>query len=124
MSSLRYFFPFFLVVLVACATPSPNLPDPLAAGWRGEPVCEKLHDDARHRVLRCTFPPGVGHERHYHEPHFGYAIAGGRMQLVSADGTREVDLATGSSYTSDGVAWHEVLNVGDTTVVYLIVEPR
>lgn len=118
------FLPCFLTLLVACATTSPNLPDPLAAGWRGEPVCEKLHDDARYRVLRCTFPPGVGHERHYHSPHFGYAIAGGRMRLVSADGTREVDLETGSSYTSHGVAWHEVLNVGDTTVVYLIVEPR
>ena len=100
------------------------LPDPLAAGWDGQPVCEQLHDDARHRVLRCTFAPGVGHERHYHDAHFGYAIAGGRMRLTDADGSREVDLATGSSYVSEGVAWHEVLNVGDTTVVYLIVEPR
>lgn len=125
MSALRHFsFPFCLVFLTACATPASNLPDPLAAGWRGKPVCEKLHDDARQRVLRCTFPPGVGHERHYHERHFGYAIAGGRMQIVSAAGTREVDLATGSSYASEGVAWHQVLNVGDTTVVYLIVEPR
>lgn len=66
----------------------------------------------------------MGHERHYHEPHFGYALAGGRMRLTSADGTREVELGTGSSYISEGVAWHEVLNVGETTVIYLIVEPR
>ncbi len=114
---------FFVCVLIAaCATPL--LPDPLSADWQGSPVCEQLHDDASHRVLRCTFPPGVGHERHYHEPHFGYALSGGRMRLTSAEGTREVELATGSSYVSERVDWHEVLNVGDTTVVYLIVEPR
>ena len=112
------------LLVSACAAQAPRLPDPLAAGWQGSPVCEMLHEDDRQRVLRCTFPPGVGHERHYHEPHFGYALAGGRMRLTGADGTREVDLETGSSYASEGVAWHEVLNVGDTTVVYLIVEPK
>jgi hypothetical protein len=119
-------FPVFTACffLSACAAQDTLLPDPLAAGWGGRPVCEQLHDDARHRVLRCTFPPGVGHERHYHDAHFGYAIAGGRMRLTDAEGTREVDPATGSSYVSEGVAWHEVLNVGDTTVIYLIVEPK
>ena len=111
-----------LPLLTACAT-RPSLPDPLEAGWRGEPVCEKLHEDSEQRVLRCSFPPGVGHERHYHPRHFGYALAGGRMRITDSKGIREVDLATGSSFTSPGVAWHEVLNVGDTTVVYLIVEP-
>lgn len=113
-----------LACLLASAYAASPLPDPLAAGWQGSPVCEKLHEDASQRVLRCTFPPGVGHERHYHAPHFGYALAGGRMRITSADGTREVELETGSSYVSEGVDWHEVLNVGDTTVVYLIVEPR
>ena len=113
-----------LACLLASAYAASPLPDPLAAGWQGSPVCEKLHEDASQRVLRCTFPPGVGHERHYHAPHFGYALAGGRMRITSADGTREVELETGSSYVSEGVDWHEVLNVGNTTVVYLIVEPR
>jgi quercetin dioxygenase-like cupin family protein len=116
--------PVFFVCLLITACATPLLPDPLSAGWQGNPVCEQLHDDASHRVLRCTFPPGVGHERHYHERHFGYALSGGRMRLTSAEGTREVELATGSSYVSAGVDWHEVLNVGDTTVVYLIVEPK
>jgi quercetin dioxygenase-like cupin family protein len=111
------------VLLIGCAS-RPSLPDPLEAGWRGVPVCEKLHEDSEQRVLRCSFPPGVGHERHYHPRHFGYALAGGRMRITDAKGTREVELTTGSSFTSPGVAWHEVLNVGDTTVVYLIVEPK
>ena len=112
-----------LAVLSACAAQSPY-PDPLEAGWRGQPVCEKLHEDADNRVLRCTFPAGVGHERHFHPPHFGYAISGGRARITDDNGVREVDLATGSSFTSDGVAWHEVVNVGDSTIVYLIVEPK
>jgi mannose-6-phosphate isomerase-like protein (cupin superfamily) len=99
------------------------LPDPRAAGWNGETVCEELHKDADHRILRCTFAPAVGHERHYHDRNFGYVIAGGRMSITDASGTREVDLVAGSSFTSDGLDWHEVLNVGETTVVYLVVEP-
>ena len=101
----------------------PPLPDPLAAGWNGEEVCEQLHKDADHRILRCTFPPGVGHERHYHEKNFGYVAAGGRMRITDASEVREVDLVAGSSFASEGLAWHEVLNVGETTVVYLVVEP-
>lgn len=99
------------------------LPDPLAAGWRGAPVCERLQEDRALRVLRCTFPPGVGHERHFHPRHFGYALAGGRVRVTDARGTREIEIATGSSFVSDGVAWHEIVNVGETTVTYLIVEP-
>ena len=99
------------------------LPDPLVAGWNGEKVCEQLHKDADHRILRCTFPPGVGHERHYHDKNFGYVVAAGRMSITDESGTREVDLVAGSSFASDGLEWHEVMNVGDTTVVYLVVEP-
>ena len=87
------------------------------------PVCEQLQLTLRQRVLKCTFAPGVGHERHFHASHVGYALSGGRMRLHDASGTREVDLATGSHYTSDGTLWHEVLNVGSTTVQYLIIEP-
>ena len=119
-----------LGLFVACMAPfatyadESELPDPLEAGWNGVPVCEKLHEDADHRILRCTFPPGVGHERHYHPKHFGYAIAGGRVRITDADGTRQLSLETGSSYSSDAVAWHEIENIGDSTIVYLIVEPK
>lgn len=115
---------FVSLAVVSASASQPELPDPLEAGWRGMPVCEELHDDADHRILRCTFEPSTGHERHYHRPHFGYAIAGGRMRITDADGVREVDLASGSSFASDGVEWHEVVNVGDSTVVYLVVEPK
>jgi hypothetical protein len=66
----------------------------------------------------------VGHERHFHVAHFGYALGGGRMRITDENNVREVDLPTGTSYTSDGVPWHEVINIGDTTVSYLIVERK
>jgi quercetin dioxygenase-like cupin family protein len=99
------------------------LPDPLEAGWQGESVCEKLHDDAKLRLLRCSFAPNVGHERHFHAPHVGYVIAGGRMRITDAIGTRTVDVPSGSVFSSpSGIEWHEVLNVGETTSIFLIYE--
>ena len=112
-----------LATSVACTAKS-TLADPLQAGWNGALVCERLHEDPGQRILRCTFAPGVGHERHYHVPHFGYTIAGGRMRITDESGVREVDALTGGSFTSDGVTWHEVLNVGTTTAVFLIFERK
>lgn len=99
-----------------------RLPDPLEAGWKGTKVCEKLVEDDRHRLLRCVFPPGVGHERHFHAPHTGYVLEGGTMRLTDAEGVREVDVSAGATWTSAGIEWHEALNVGDTTSSYLVIE--
>ena len=89
-----------VTALTSIALTGATLPDPLAAGWKGAPVCERLDEDSKQRILRCTFAPGVGHERHYHAPNFGYAVSGGRMQITDASGSREVDLPTGSSFAS------------------------
>ncbi len=117
-----------LAVLVAAplavgAADAP-LPGPLEAGWRGREVCEVLFENAELRALRCTFPPGVGHERHTHPRHWGYIEQGGTMRITDASGTREQVLASGTQWWSDGVAWHEALNIGKTTAVYVIVEPK
>ncbi len=117
---------FALCVLLPACVPvmsTESLLDPLTAGWRGEKVCELLDANVRQRVLRCTFAPGVGHERHYHAPHFGYVLAGGKMRIKDASGVREMDVKKDSIWSSDGVDWHEVLNVGKTTAIYLIIEP-
>ena len=124
------FFPAGLALAFAplsangSAANSVPLPSALEAGWQGKPVCELLHETATDRVLRCTFPPGVGHERHFHPRHFGYAISGGTMRLTSATGTREAQVKTASSFSSQGIGWHEVLNIGTTTVVYLMFEEK
>ena len=46
------------------------------------------------------------------------------MQITDAGGTRTAEFADGLTWDSDGVEWHEVVNVGDTTSSYLIVEPK
>ena len=101
-----------------------KLPDPLEAGWNNEVVCEVLEDNDKVRTLKCTFPPGVGHERHYHNLHFGYTLAGGTFRIKDTTGTREVTIPTGYSFYNEKVDWHEVLNIGDSTAVFLIVEPK
>lgn len=112
-----------LIALSCCSNQNP-LPDPLDAGWNNQPVCEVLEDNSKLRALKCTFPPGIGHEKHYHEAHFGYAIAGSRFRIKDSNGTREVDVPSGSSFSNDGIAWHEVLNIGDSTAIFLIIEPK
>lgn len=114
----------FLIIALTSCKPKPTLPGPYEAGWKGEKVCEVLQDDAKLRVLRCTFPPGVGHEKHYHNTHFGYTLVGSRFKIRDTTGTREVDVPTGSSFSNEGISWHEVLNIGDSTAVFLIIEPK
>lgn len=100
------------------------LPDPLEAGWNNQSVCEVVEDNPKIRVLKCTFAPGVGHERHYHKAHFGYTIKGSTFRIKDTTGTREVKVPTGSEFYNEGITWHEVLNIGDSTAVFLIVEPK
>lgn len=113
-----------LISSILADAPTASLPDPLEAGWRGEKVCELLRENEEMRALRCSFPPGGGHERHFHAPHFGYILAGGKMRITDKDGVRDVDTQTGSTWWSAGVEWHEVTNIGETTTTYIIVEPK
>jgi quercetin dioxygenase-like cupin family protein len=120
----------FVAVLAAAACASASaqvspLPMALCAGWQGERVCEQLHEDAEIRVLRCTFPPGVGHEPHYHPPHFGYIVSGESiMRTTIESGVREQALSAGRSWSSDAEIRHEALNIGDEPMTYLIVEKK
>ena len=102
-----------------------GLPGALEAGWQGHKVCELLHEDEMVRTLRCTFPPGTGHERHYHPPHFGYVLkGGGTMRITDDSGVRDSSGVTDGTWQSEGVPWHHVVNVGNTTSQYLIVEKK
>jgi hypothetical protein len=110
-----------LMFIVNCENKT-NLPDPLEAGWNGEAVCEVLEENKELRVLKCTFPPNVGHEKHYHNPHFGYTLVGGKFRITDTTGVREVDVPTGYNFRNDSITQHEVFNVGETTAVFLIME--
>lgn len=120
LGEYRQMMPLLALLLTGAAP----LPSPLEAGWQGRKVCELITDNDRVRVARCTFPPGVGHERHYHAPHWGFILQGSTMRITSASGTVTRDLQVGSSWWSDGIDWHEAVNIGTTTGVYIIVEPK
>ncbi|MCK7591555.1 cupin domain-containing protein [Subsaxibacter sp. CAU 1640] len=101
-----------------------NLPDPFEAGWEGQQVSEIIEDNSQMRILKCTFPPGVGHEKHYHKPHTGYTLSGSTFRITDENGTREVNVPIGYTFSNDELSVHEVLNVGDSTAVFLIIEPK
>ena len=111
----------FGIVTLSCKDKN-ALPDPLEAGWNGEAVCEVLNENDELRVLKCTFEPGVGHEKHLHESHFGYTLAGGKFRITDTTGTREVDIPTGYNFSNAKIISHEVLNIGETTAIFLIME--
>jgi quercetin dioxygenase-like cupin family protein len=112
-----------MTICIGCETKI-ELRDPLEAGWEHKAVCEVIEETAELRVLKCTFPPGVGHERHYHAPHIGYTLSGSKFRIKDTTGVREVNVPTGSSFSNDFITWHEVLNIGDSTAVFLIMEPK
>ena len=53
---------------------------------------------------------------------FGYALVGGKFKIEEANATREVSFPTGYSWSKDEVSEHQVLNTGDSTAVFLIIE--
>lgn len=102
----------------------PDLPEAFEAGWQGEKTCELLYETDSVRVARCTFPPGIGHEKHFHYPHFGYVLEGGTLSITDETGATQVrQTTTGKSWSSDKITIHEPVNIGDNTTSYLIVEP-
>lgn len=109
--------------LAPLAAQGTDLPHALDAGWKGQKTCELLFEDDSVRVARCVFPPGIGHEKHYHNPHFGYVLEGSTLRLKDSKGVREVTTRAGGSWSTSEVTVHEALNIGDTTTSYLIVEP-
>jgi quercetin dioxygenase-like cupin family protein len=108
----------------ASAVDTAGLPHAFDAGWQGQETCELLFENEAVRVGRCAFPPGVGHEQHYHNPHFGYVLEGGTMRLTDAAGESDSTTEAGATWSTAEVTVHQGLNVGETTTRYLIVEPR
>ena len=108
---------------ITAAVHAAELPHAFDAGWDGQKTCTVLFEDESVRVGRCVFPPGVGHEKHFHNPHFGYVLEGGTLRIVDDRGERTVTTEAGGAWSSDAVTVHEAINIGDTTTSYLIVEP-
>lgn len=122
-SNCRIFFYFIFFTIISCK-PDKILKDPLQAGWKGEKVCTILEENEKIRTLKCVFPPGIGHEKHFHAAHFGYTLKGSKFKITDQSGTREVNVPDNYSFYNDKIEWHKVLNIGDSTAIFLIIEPK
>lgn len=107
----------------ALAEDNAGLPHAFDAGWKGVQTCTILFETATVRVGQCIFPPGVGHEKHYHNPHFGYVLEGSTMLIQDSFGEREAVTEAGTIWHTEQRTVHQALNIGSTTARYLIVEP-
>ena len=101
-----------------------DLPHAFDAGWEGQKTCELMYENESMRVARCIFPPGVGHEKHYHNPHFGYVLEGGTLSISDTRGERTVTTQSNGTWSTTERTVHEAVNIGETTTSYVIVEPR
>jgi quercetin dioxygenase-like cupin family protein len=117
-----------IAALALLVVPSPaiadDVPDGLLVGWKGKELCQKLSEDAQVRLVRCTLPPGTAHVCHSHPAYISYVLSGGKAELQDEKGTRRLDLGTGTFADRPPTAWHEVANVGETTLQFLIVEKK
>src|ERR1041385_2515591 len=93
MSNVRRLAAWAILVLMSFNV-FPAERDALSAGWNGEKRCESLHEDDYIRILRCTFPPTTGHERHAHPASFLYVLSGGNGEVTDASGKRDFAVAT------------------------------
>lgn len=118
------FYALFSLPVSLSASDAPELPHAFDAGWKGQKTCELMFENESVRVARCIFPPGVGHEKHYHNPHFGYVLEGGTLSIRDAGGERTVTTETNGTWSTTERTVHEAVNIGDTTTSYVIVEPR
>jgi quercetin dioxygenase-like cupin family protein len=116
-------FSLAIPLQLALANGVEGLPHAFEAGWQGQQTCTVLFEDASMRVARCEFPSGVGHEKHYHNAHFGYVLEGGTLRIVDSEGERVVTTEAGGSWSTTTVTVHEAMNIGDTATSYLVVEP-
>jgi quercetin dioxygenase-like cupin family protein len=99
-------------------------PDATGVEWQGKKPCEKLHEDDQVRILRCTFPAGSKHLRQQHPAHFVYTLGGGKLEVTNETGTSQREATTDAYVANAPIAWHEVTNVGDTTLRFLVVETK
>lgn len=78
-------------------------------------------DNDRVRVTEWRFAPGAATGWHRHEMDYVVVpMLDGRLRLVEPEGTREVDLKAGVSYTRKAGVEHDVINAN--TFEYAFIE--
>lgn len=99
-----------------------DLPDPVEAKWKGQDVFRVIEANEELRTLKCSFPPGGGHDKHFRTKHYDDSITGSTFKITDAEVTRDVEVTSGSDFFNSSLNWHEVENVGDSTAVLILIE--
>ncbi|MBE1299895.1 MAG: hypothetical protein GJ680_08335 [Alteromonadaceae bacterium] len=74
-------------------------------------------------VLKMTLKPGESDNWHQHNAETVYFQSGGRATITTDEGANTLDIPNGFTMWHD--AWkHQVSNVGETTIVAIIVESK
>jgi len=100
------------------------IPNPLSVEWQGRKPCERVYEDAKILIARCTFPPGSKHVMLSQPGYLSYVLSSGKSRLEDAEGTRELEAGMGSYTNNPPLLWRELTNVGDTTLSYLVIERK
>jgi beta-alanine degradation protein BauB len=104
-------FSLLMIVMMENTMKTMNAEDKMA------PVLE----NDRVRVLKVTFKPGDSAAKHHHPDHVVYVVNGGKMKLTVDGKTNILDFKTGEAVFLNE-QWHEVENVGESTVDLVVVE--
>jgi len=80
-------------------------------------------DNDRVRVTEWRFAPGAATGWHRHEMDYVVVpMLDGKLRLVEPEGTREVDLKAGVSYTRKAGVEHDVINANAYEYAFIEVE--
>jgi beta-alanine degradation protein BauB len=80
-------------------------------------------DNDRVRVTEWRFAPGAATGWHRHEMDYVVVpMLDGRLRLVEPEGTREVELKAGVSYTRKAGVEHDVINANTYEYAFIEVE--
>ena len=84
-----------------------------------------LMEDQDVRVIQNTLAPGEKDALHTHPHGWYYVVKPGKMKVIFADGTEAIwEAKEGEGGWIKARAAHTSENVGDTTLVYVLVEVK
>ncbi len=85
-------------------------------------VAGLLLENDRVRVITGTLKPGDKAAMHSHPDHVVYTTKSGKIKLTYPSGnTKDIDMEEGRAMFMEAQS-HEVNNIGDTTVAFVVIE--
>ncbi len=109
----------FALTLIVLAPFAVLAQDPATVG---PTIYKQTLDNERVRVFQVTFKKGAEIAMHSHPDHVVYVVAGGKLEITLADGTKNViDAKPGETFLLPAQA-HSAKNVGKGTIQVTVTE--